>query len=386
MKREKTSLYRMISTVGEPCKAFIPNQLPPDPPLVVDVGLRDRLDDALLALGRLDSVTVLLPDPSLFLYMYVRKEAVLSSQIEGTQSSLADLLLFEMEEAPGVPLDDVREVSNYVRALSHGITRFREGLPLSLRLLREIHGILLSSGRGANKEPGEFRRSQNWIGGTRPGDAVYVPPPPEEVMPCMGALEKFLHNDPERTPPLLKAALAHVQFESIHPFLDGNGRVGRLLISFILFSDKVLREPLLYLSLFFKEHRSTYYDLLQRVRTEGDWERWVAFFADAVRETAGDAVETVHALTRMAQEHRERIQSVGRGAGSVLRVHEAMLRTPIITTARASEATGLVPNTIASCVRRLERIGLVKEITGKRRNRVFAYSPYLDILNRGTGA
>ncbi|MFC1889380.1 Fic family protein, partial [Thermodesulfobacteriota bacterium] len=336
------------------------------------------------ALGRLDSMTQLLPDPSLFLYMYVRKEAVLSSQIEGTQSSLADLLLFEMEEAPGVPLDDVEEVSNHVAALNHGLSRFREAFPLSLRLIREIHGVLLSRGRGADKAPGEFRTSQNWIGGTRPGNAVYVPPPPEDVMACMGALEMFLHNDPEPTPPLLKAALAHVQFETIHPFLDGNGRVGRLLISLILVSEGVLREPMLYLSLYFKEHRSIYYDLLQAVRVEGEWEAWIAFFADAVRETANDAARAAHALMNMAKEHRDRIQSLGGSANSTLRVHDQLQRTPVATIAKIVKATGLVPNTVAACMRRLEGLGLVGEITGKKRRRVFAYRPYLDILNEGT--
>lgn len=384
MKRETTGRFVSISTAGEDCRAFIPNPLPPVPPLAIGAELREKLDQALLAIGRLDSVTALLPDPSLFLYMYVRKEAVLSSQIEGTQSSLSDLLLFELEEAPGAPVDDAREVSNYVAALSHGIARFRGGFPLSLRLLGEIHGILLKSGRGEDKGPGEFRRSQNWVGGTRPGNALFVPPPADEVLACMGALEKFLHNDPEPTPALLKAALAHVQFETIHPFLDGNGRIGRLLISFVLFSEGVLREPLLYLSLYFKQHRQAYYDLLQSVRTTGDWEAWLDFFADAARETAADAVSAVQALNRMSEEHHARLRGSGRNAGSLLRVHAALLRSPVINIARAVKATELVPNTVAACMKQLEQFGLVKEITGKRRNRVFAYVPYLAVLNQGT--
>lgn len=383
MKRT-TGRYTTISNVGEPCQAFIPAPLPPKPALAISVELQKLLDEALLALGRLDSVTTLLPDPSLFLYMYVRKEAVLSSQIEGTQSSLADLLLFEMEGTPGVPLDDVIEVSNYVSALNHGLARFRDGFPLSLRLIREIHGILLAKGRGSDKDPGEFRRSQNWIGGTRPGTATYVPPPPEEVMDCMAALEFFLHDDPEPTPVLLKAALAHVQFESIHPFLDGNGRIGRLLISFILFSENILREPMLYLSLYFKQNRATYYQLLQSVRVTGEWEPWIAFFATAVQETATDAVEAANSLGRMAHEHRRLIRSEGRAVGSVLQVHDAMLRAPVISVPEVVKVTGLAPNTVAVCMRRLQKLSLVAELTGRKRNRLYAYTPYLDVLNEGT--
>ena len=225
MKRELQGRYVTISTVGEKAQAFVPAPLPPSPPIDWTPELRSKFDQALLALGRLDSVSTLLPGTSLFLYMYVRKEAVLSSMIEGTQSSLSDLLLFELDQEPGVPLDDVREVSNYVAALDHGLRLLEEGLPLSLRLFREIHGVLLTTGRGSNQTPGEFRRSQNWIGGTRPGNAAFVPPPAEEVLECMGKLELFLHDQPEPTPVLLKAALAHVQFETIHPFLDGNGRL-----------------------------------------------------------------------------------------------------------------------------------------------------------------
>jgi len=236
----------MISTVGEKAKAFVPAPLPPCPSIDWSSALREKFDLALLALGRLDSVARLLPDTSVFLYMYVRKEAVLSSMIEGTQSSLSDLLLFELDQEPGVPLDDVQEVSNYVAALNHGLDRLTDGFPLSLRLFKEIHGVLLSKGRGSRQTPGEFRRSQNWIGGTRPGNAAFVPPPADLVPDCMGKLELFLHDEPERTSVLLKAALAHVQFETIHPFLDGNGRLGRLLIALILCEEKVLRQPLLY--------------------------------------------------------------------------------------------------------------------------------------------
>ena len=234
---------------------------------------------------------------SLFLYSYVRKEAVLSSQIEGTQSSLSDLLLFELEEAPGVPLDDVVEVSNCVAALEHGLARLRGGFPLSNRLIREIHGVLLARGRGSTKDPGEFRRSQNWIGGSRPGNAVFVPPPHTTVSECMGALERFLHTENDGLPVLVRAGLAHVQFETIHPFLDGNGRVGRLLITFLLCHAAMLREPLLYLSLHLKQHRADYYNLLDEVRRTGDWEAWLAFFLDGIRQTSEGAVQTAHRLT-----------------------------------------------------------------------------------------
>src|SRR5215207_10045148 len=258
--------------------AFLPTQLPPDPPLRLSDELHDLLERANRALGRLDGLCTLLPDPGLFLYLYIRKEAVLSSQIEGTQSSFSELLAFESNVAPGVPLHDVQEVSRYVAAMGHGLARLREGFPLSLRLLREIHGILMADGRGSSQTPGEFRRSQNWIGGTRPGDALYVPPPADALMGHLGALERFLHDQPARTPTLIKAALAHVQFETIHPFLDGNGRLGRLLVTFLLCAEGALSEPLLYLSLYLKQNRARYYELLQQVRMEGDWERWLDFF------------------------------------------------------------------------------------------------------------
>ena len=298
----------VVSTVaGEECRAFIPNPLPPEPPLVLTDDDYDLMEKANRALGRLDGLATLLPDTTLFIYFYIRKEAVLSSQIEGTQSSIADLLLYESDEAPGVPLNDVEEVSSYVAAMNHGLKRLGEGFPLSLRLLREIHEVLLSPGRGSTKSPGEFRRSQNWIGGTRPGNAHFVPPPPERVVECMGALEKFLHDQPARTPVLIKAALAHVQFETIHPFLDGNGRLGRLLITLLLYADQALSAPILYLSLYFKTNRDVYYDLLQKVRTEGDWEAWLRFFMTGVLETSEQAVQTAKAILQLFDEDRRKI-------------------------------------------------------------------------------
>ncbi len=384
MKRETQGRYETVTTGGETVRAFVPAPLPPRPPIAWSPELRGRFDDALLALGRLDSVAVLLPDVTLFLYTYVRKEAVLSSMIEGTQSSLSDLLLFELEEQPGVPLDDVREVSNYVAAMDHGLRRLREGFPLSLRLIREIHGRLLSRGRGSDRMPGEFRRSQNWIGGTRPGNAAFVPPPPEYVMDCMGALELFLHDRPDPTPPLIKAGLAHVQFETIHPFLDGNGRVGRLLIALLLCERGVLREPMLYLSLFFKTHRQAYYERLNRVRFDGDWEAWLDYFAEAVTVTAGQAVGTAQRLEAMASRDRERIRELGRAADSALRVHRELLRRPLARSPELTRRTGLTALTVNRALENLCTLGIAREITGRKRNRVFRYGEYLAILDEGT--
>jgi Fic family protein len=369
--------------VGEKARAFVPAPLPPRPPIDWTPELRGKFDQALLALGRLDSVSTLLPDTSLFLYMYVRKEAVLSSMIEGTQSSLSDLLLFELDQEPGVPLDDVREVSNYVAALDHGLRLLEEGLPLSLRLFREIHGVLLNKGRGSNKTPGEFRRSQNWIGGSRPGNAAFVPPPAEEVMECMSKLELFLHDQPEPTPVLLKAALAHVQFETIHPFLDGNGRLGRLLITLLLSEQKVLREPMLYPSLYFKTHRQYYYELLNNVRLTGDWEAWLDFFAEAVIVTATQAVETTQQLLNLSNQDRDKIGGLGRAAASTLQVHRALMEHPIATSGSLVEKTGITPATVNKALGHLEQLGIVKELTARKRNRLFSYAGYIEIMSRG---
>ncbi|HQR44605.1 MAG TPA: Fic/DOC family N-terminal domain-containing protein [Thermoanaerobaculia bacterium] len=385
MKRGSTGHYVVVSrSGGEIVRAFVPRPLPPTPPLKPDSGLLEALDRAHLALGRLDAVSTLLPDTELFLYTYVRKEAVLSSQIEGTQSSLSDLLLFELEELPGVPLEDVSEVSRYVAALEYGLKRIRSGFPLSNRLLREIHGILLSKGRGAEKEPGEFRRTQNWIGGTRPGDALFVPPPPGDVPDAMAALEKFLHDRPQRTSPLVKAALSHVQFETIHPFLDGNGRLGRLLVTLLLCAERILHEPLLYLSLYLKKHRRTYYDLLMSVRQDGDWERWVAFFAEAVETTANAAVETACTLGDLFSGDRARIMSLGRGADSALRIHVELQRRPLVTATALCRSTKLTPPTVGRALRELVGLGIVRETTGRKRGRVFVYDQYLSRLNQGT--
>jgi Fic family protein len=385
MKRKLQGRYVTISTVDEKAQAFVPAPLPPRPPIDWTPELRSKFDQALLALGRLDSVSTLLPDTSLFLYMYVRKEAVLSSMIEGTQSSLSDLLLFELDQEPGVPLDDVREVSNYVAALDHGLRLLEEGLPLSLRLFREIHGVLLlTKGCGSNQTPGEFRRSQNWIGGTRPGNAAFVPPPAEDVPECMSKLELFLHDQPEPTPVLLKAALAHVQFETIHPFLDGNGRLGRLLIALLLCARSVLREPMLYLSLYFKTHRQYYYELLNNVRMTGDWEAWLDFFAEAIIVTATQAVETAQQLLDLSNQDRDKISGLGRAAASTLQVHRALMEHPIATSASLVEKTGITPATVNKALGHLEQLGIVKELTAQKRNRLFSYAGYIEIMSRGT--
>jgi Fic family protein len=382
VKRNRTGTYETTSAGGETVKAFVPAPLPPVPPLAIEGGVRTALDAALLALGRLDGVSSVLPDTHLLLYTYIRKEAVLSSQIEGTQSTLADLLLFELKESPGVPLHDVVEVSNYVRALEHGVKRMRGGFPLSNRLIREVHKILLSRGRGAGKSPGEFRRSQNWIGGTRPGNARYVPPPPHRVPDAMGTLEKFVHDT--ATQGLVKAALWHVQFETIHPFLDGNGRVGRLMVTLFLCAEGVLREPMLYLSLFLKQHRTRYYELLDAVRRDGDWEAWVAFFCEGVASVSDSAVVTARRVLELAETDRERLASLGRKAGSAAAVQATLLRTPVCTIPRLARHTHLTLPTIAKALDVLEKQNIVSETTGKRRNRVYRYDRYLAILNEGT--
>jgi Fic family protein len=315
--------------------------------------------------------------------MYVRKEALLSSQIEGTQSSLSDLLLFENEEIPFVPLNDVQEVSNYIAAMDHGLKRLSEGFPLSLRLIKEMHRELLSRGRGDSKQPGDFRKSQNWIGGTRPGNAMFVPPPPDRLMTCLGALENFL-RDRKTYPVLIRAALAHVQFETIHPFLDGNGRLGRLLITLMLCEENALHEPLLYLSLYFKTHRDRYYELLQRVRTKGDWESWVEFFLEGVAETSEQGVATARRLLVLFDDDGGKIATLGRAASSALRVHAELKRSPLLAVPLAARRLGLSQPTVQKSLDHLARLGIVQEITGKRRSRLYEYSRYLRILDEGT--
>ncbi len=400
MKRQATGVYASSVAGGEAVRAFVPHALPPVPALDMSGPRQLLLERATAAVGRLDSISLLLPDPQLFLYAYVRREAVLSSQIEGTQSSLSDLLMFELDELPGVPFDDVVEVSNYVAALEHGMARLRDGFPLCNRLLREMHGLLMGQGhrpvgrpagrqahqptRGSDKAPGEFRRTQNWLGGTRPGNARFVPPPPQEVEPCMAALEAFLHSQPATTPVLIQAALAHVQFETIHPFLDGNGRLGRLLIALLLHQGGLLAEPLLYLSLYFKEHRAVYYELLDRVRTHGDWEAWVSFFLEGVEATAQSAVQTARRLVALFEQDTLKVAAQGgRATASALRVLQALRERPLCTIKQLCLAQGLSFPTASKAMHILVTLGVARELTGQQRNRVFVYDAYLAVLNEG---
>ena len=371
------------SVGGKNVRAFVPPRLPPEPPLDIGPELHDLLEKANRGLGRLDGIARLFPDPELFLYMYVRKEALLSSQIEGTQSSFSDLLLYENKEVPGVSIDDVQEVSNYVVAMNHGLARLRGGFPLSLRLIREIHQILLSKGRGSNKAPGEFRTTQNWIGGSRPGNASFVPPPPQKVMECMGALEKFLHDDPVKVPLLVKAALAHVQFETIHPFLDGNGRVGRLLITLLFCVEGALAQPMLYLSLYFKKHRDAYYQLLQRVRLEGAWEAWLHFFLSGIIDTTEQATRTAQRILELFRDDRARVEKLGRSASSALRLHDAFQERVIFSIPRAAKRLRLSQPTVTAAMNHLVKLGIAREMTGRRRSTVYAYHAYLKILGEG---
>jgi Fic family protein len=371
------------SVAGERVRAYLPAPLPPIPPL--DTGsFLSLYDRARGAVGRLDGVTTILPSTPLFLFMYVRKEALLSSQIEGTQSSLSDLLLFENDEVAQVPFDDVAEVSNYVAAIEHGMRRLRGGFPLSLRLLREMHEILLASGRGAAKQPGEFRRSQNWIGGTRPGNALFVPPPPDRLPECLDAFERFLHRDDPALPPLIRAGLAHVQFETIHPFLDGNGRLGRLLVTLMLCEAGALHEPILYLSLFLKSRRDDYYRLLQEVRFAGAWEAWMEFFLTGVAETAEQAADTAREVMSLFDRDRAGIAELGRAASSALRVHELLQRRPLVTIGAAAKELKLSVPAVTNALDLMQGLGIVREITGRQRGRVFEYPKYLRLLDRGT--
>lgn len=383
MKRKLQGEYITTTTVGETVRAFVPAPLPPQPDIEWSADLRQRFESAHLALGRLDSLCRLLPDTGIFLYAYVRKEAVLSSMIEGTQSSLSDLLMYELEQQPGVPVDDVEEVSNYVSTMEHGLKRLQEGFPLSVRLFRQMHRELLAGGRGSHKQPGELRQSQNRVGGTRPGDAAFVPPPPDRVADALTDLEKFIHDEHQQTSTLLKAALVHVQFETIHPFLDGNGRLGRLLITLILVSENVLQQPLLYLSLYFKTHRQAYYDHLNQIRQDGDWESWLLFFAEAVEHTANDAVHVAELLMKQSEQDAALIQEQGRYSGTLAKLHMALLKHPLTTAAWLKSQTGLANATVQSGLQRLADLGLLREMTGKQRDRVYAYDAYIEILNRG---
>ena len=363
-------------------RAFIPAPLPPEPPLMFDPQLQKLLSDADQAIGRLDGYAALLPNPDLFVAMYVRREAVLSSQIEGTQSTLDDVLRFELDPAMrGLP-QDVNETVNYIRALNYGLERIST-LPLSLRLLREIHGELLRDVRGQERDPGEFRRTQNWIGPSNAplSEATFVPPPPAEMNSALDNFERFLHEHQEM-PTLVYSGLAHAQFETIHPFLDGNGRVGRLLVAFLLVHRGVLRRPLLYLSYFLKRHRAEYYDRLMAVRLDGDWEGWVRFFLRGVAETAAEATQTAHAIVDLREHHRDLVQSDGLGLNA-LRLVDLLFERPLVNVNLVRDqlsAGGVAFGTANHLVAEFERLGLLQETTGGRRNRQFRYRPYLELF------
>lgn len=363
-------------------RAFIPAPLPPDPPLDLSGPLRERLSEADYALGRLDGAVLTLPNPDLFVFMYVRKEAVLSSQIEGTQSSLQNLLAAEAQLFDPDTPRDVNEVANYVRAMNHGLARLAD-LPVSVRLIREIHAELMQGVRGGRLAPGDLRTSQNWIG---PGsctlaNATFVPPPPHEVPGALSDLERFLH-DGAGLPPLIQVGLAHAQFETIHPFLDGNGRVGRLLITFLLTEKRLLSKPVLYLSHYFKQHRSEYYERLQAVRDAGDWEGWLGFFLEGVVSVSREAARTAAAILRMREEFRARItEELGRAAANGQRVMDRLFDHPIVNVATVREWLDLTPAGANQIVSRLEGIGLLREITGYARNRRFVFEPYLRLFD-----
>jgi Fic family protein len=363
-------------------RAFIPAPLPPQPALQLGGALTGLLSTADRALGRLDGSVLTLPNPDLFVFMYVRKEAVLSSQIEGTQSSLQDLLAAEAQLFDQNLPRDVDEVINYVRAMNHGLARLAE-LPVSVRLIREIHSELMRGVRGGRLQPGELRTSQNWIGpaGCTLTNASFVPPPPHLVPEALGELEKFLHREDE-VPPLVKIALAHVQFETIHPFLDGNGRVGRLLITFLLTERGVLHKPVLYLSHYFKQHRQAYYEHLQAVRDGGAWEEWLAFFLRGVVDVAGEAAETARRILHMREQHRTAItERLGRAAGSGHKVLESLFDRPIVAVNDVRQLTGTTYAAANSLVSRLVDLGVLSEMTGYARNRRFRYAPYIALFN-----
>jgi Fic family protein len=358
--------------------AFVPAPLPPKPPLARDSEMDDLHFRATLALGKLDGATGTLPNPDLFVFMYVRKEAVLSSQIEGTQASLIDVVEFEAGRRDPARPQDVAEVVNYVGAMNYGLSKLSE-LPVSLRLIREIHNKLLKEVRGAERQPGEFRTSQNWIGppGCSLADATFVPPPPHLVLEALGDLETFIHDDAPM-PALLKVGLVHAQFETIHPFLDGNGRVGRLLITFLLCEKKVLQRPLLYLSYFFKKHRNDYYKCLQAVRDDGDWEGWLKFFLRGVEAVANEATTKARRIAALRERHRTMIAGeMGRRAGNALTLLETLYEHPIVSVRQVEQITDITFAPANMLVDELVKLGILVETTGRRRNRVFSYRPYL---------
>lgn len=378
---ERIGNYIIQKIPGEQYRAYVPRPLPPKPPLDLE-RLYPYLEQATKALAELNSVHASIPNTSLFIYMYVRKEALLSSQIEGTQSSFSDLMLFEHDQKPHVSLDDVEEVSNYVKAMTYGLERLANNFPLSLRLLREIHAILLSGKRGSEKSPGEFRRSQNWIGGTRPGNALFVPPPIDHLHQCLTDFEKFLHDT--TLPVLIKAGLAHVQFETIHPFLDGNGRLGRLLITLLLCHGKLLDSPILYLSLYLKQNRYKYYELLQEVRLHGTWETWLEFFLEGISKSAQQGLKTAISINKIFDEDSKKIASLGRARFSCERVFDYLKKLPQVTTPLVAKDVSISMPTARSSLEHLVTLGIVEKADEKKRDKIYVYRRYLTALEEGT--
>lgn len=369
-------------TTDEAFKAYCPKPLPPNPPLDF-TAFAPQLEAAHHALGILDGASLYSPIIDVFLYCYIRKEALLSSQIEGTQSTLSDLLLYESKELPGVPLEDVEEVSNYVAAIRYGLSRLKT-LPISLRLIKELHGVLLKGTRGQSKTPGEFRRTQNWIGGSKPSTAIFVPPPPNRMLESLSDLEKFIHEN-SQLPALIKIALIHVQFETIHPFLDGNGRLGRLLITLLLIHENLQQQPLLYLSLYLKNNRDTYYSLLQKVRMDGVWEEWILFFLKAVTETATQAAHAIVKGQELISKDTEEIKKLGIHKSSTsLLLHKYMQKHLISTIKKASSDLKITQMTITKAFIVLSEMNIIKEITGKSRGRIFVYKKYFSLIDEGT--
>lgn len=368
--------YVTIKVAKESFKAYVPDYLPPSIDLESISGL---LEKSAAVLAELNNI---FPNTSLFIHMYVRKEALLSSQIEGTQSSFSDLILFEHNQKPNVSLEDVEEVSNYVKAINYGIGQLKKGFPLCLRLLRKIHSILLAGVRGSYKFPGEFRRSQNWIGGTRPGNALFVPPPVEYLDNCLSNLERFLHD--KTLPTLIKAAIAHYQFETIHPFLDGNGRLGRLLISLMLVESGLLHKPILYLSLFMKQNRETYYNLLQEVRMDGTWETWIEFFLTGIIHSSKQAIKTATCINKLFQKDREKIATMGRARFSCEQIFEYLKKLPQVSVKLLAKELGISAPAVRNALNNMVDLGILEEVSGKQRNKIYVYSKYLSILEKGT--
>ena len=379
MKRQ-IGQWILQKVAGESYSAYVPYKLPPEPPLDL-TKLYPYLEKATFALAELNNLHKTIPNTTLFIYMYVRKEALLSSQIEGTQSSFSDLMLFEHQQNPNVSIADVEEVSNYVKAINHGVSRLKNGFPLSLRLLKEIHAILLSGSRGCKQYPGEFRRSQNWIGGTRPGNALFVPPSIDHLNECLKEFEQFLHD--QNTPVLIKAGLAHVQFETIHPFLDGNGRLGRLLIILLLCAENMLEQPILYLSLYLKANRNQYYELLQEVRLHGTWETWLEFFLIGVETSAKQAIQAAQEINKLFAQDMAKIQTLGRARFSCEQILKYMQHLPQTTVHLLAQELQISAPTARTALNAMVSIGILEEITGKKRDKIYVYRRYLEILETG---